>query len=80
MRVGERMWVANRHLASRQLWLSSPVSGPRRFTASASGSAAAQQQARWLAPSKTGSAQPDDLTELLQRELSAAMSRDVRFE
>ncbi|CEO96273.1 ferroxidase [Plasmodiophora brassicae] len=61
-------WVLNKQTPNRQLWLSSPISGPKRFD--------------YLPNSKAWADTRDQLNlgELLQQELSSALHTDIRLD
>lgn len=60
-------YVINRQVPNRQLWWSSPVSGPRRYNYE-------RASGRWR-----GARDGDDLAETLRREVAAATGVDVRL-
>lgn len=59
-------WVLNKHSASKQMWLSSPVSGPRKFYFD-------EGRGRWVDERDPGLA----LQALLEEELGALFGRDA---
>jgi len=72
-------YVINQHTVTRQLWCSSPISGPSKYnyhrTQPLTSSSSQQTHGRWLSERDPNNA----LIDLLQKELSFLINDDITF-
>ena len=73
--VGDRMWVINKQSPNKQIWWSSPFSGPKRFEWSSNSNPITGEDGSWMCTKEDGF----ELVSNLIRELDDAIEEEVRM-
>ncbi|GMI06574.1 hypothetical protein TrVE_jg7925 [Triparma verrucosa] len=72
--VGDRMWVINKQSPNKQIWWSSPFSGPKRFEWSSNSNPITGEDGSWMCTKEDGF----ELVSNLIRELDDAIEEELQ--